>query len=133
MTSDALFNARFDDGIHHITALQPTSEAVAAILAHIESLFADAPMRERILILLDFHLIPTLEVTEWSTPTLAFFRSQGPETDNPSRAAYIYVPTARGSILNVFLRIQRSTPQGVNVWFFQKEEMEQAREWLQAA
>lgn len=132
MTSDALFTYTLKNGIHHITALHGTGQAVESILEHAGSLFVDVPMSETVRILIDFHLVRTPPLSEWLMPILAFFRRQGPETGHPSRVAYIYSRAARGSILSTFLSIQRFLPQRVTLRFFSDADETQAWEWLQA-
>lgn len=130
MTSDALFSYTLTDSIHHITALHGTGKAVEAILEHIGSLFIDVPMTEKVRILVDFHQVPMMPISDWLRPIIAFLRREGPETGHPARVAYLYSRGARGAILNAFLSVQRFLPQPVTLRFFSEAETDKAWDWL---
>jgi|GEM_PF-6374872 len=133
MISDTLFTYTLDNGIHHITALHSTREAVEEMLKHVEGLFEGIPAAEKVRVLLDFHRVATPPISEWLVPILAFFRRPGPKTRHPARVAYIYASTARGRILSGFLSIQRFLPQRVILRFFSEAERDKALEWLHLA
>ena len=133
MSSNGFFRYSLEDNIHHVTALQGTGEAIKVMLEYMGSLFEGVPMTEKVRIMLDFRLVPRPSITEWVMPTLAFFRRQGPETGHPSRVAYIYARSSRGSILTGILSLQRFMPLPVTMRLFQEGEEAQAREWLQVA
>jgi hypothetical protein len=65
---------------------------------------------------------------------MAFFRrqSQKHKTRQPARLAYIYPKAFQGRILQAFLVLQRFMPQRVTVRFFQENEEDEARAWLNA-